>query len=283
MFGDPWIDRGIGLINTFRTAFRRIDQPEIGWGDLVLDIGCGDNPHPRADVACDFLFDDWERGEPLVVDRPFFWADSSRLPLRSGAFDYAIMSHVLEHVRAPGKALDELQRISRAGYIETPNAFHEFAIPYTSHLSRCTLMDGKLRITFKERWNETLDGPQFADVRHDMQKTYWDLHDREARALLTIFHWKGHIDYEVCGTPIPTKPKELAAGEPVPDRRSKVRRAATELVRFAMRPHKKVDLPSLLACPLCHGDLVFATDRAECPPCRRTFRTFRSHLDFRIE
>jgi hypothetical protein len=284
MVGDRWIDGAIGLINTFRTAYRRIDHPNIGPSHLVIDVGCGGNPNPRANVACDFMPDDYERGESLQVDCPFFWADSARLPLRTGAFDYSILCHVLEHVREPGKTLDELQRISRAGYIETPNAFHEFIIPYTTHISRCTVVDGKLRISFKRRWDETLDDPELADVRNDMHMNWWDLHNREARALLTRFRWRGRIDYEVRGTVMDSKPLELMTGPTPPDSRSWLRRSAVSVVRFALRPRRITDLRQVLACPLCHGDLEFAPqmEKASCPSCNKDFGTLLGHLDFRV-
>lgn len=69
---------------------------------LVLDVGSGHKPHPRADVLCDkFLDDNAERGFDLVVDRPLVAGDVQNLPFRSDAFDFIITRHILEHVESP--------------------------------------------------------------------------------------------------------------------------------------------------------------------------------------
>jgi SAM-dependent methyltransferase len=103
----------------------------VAYGDdwYVADIGSGHNPHPRANVLVDrFLLDDRERsgraidrppGTPLVV------ADGAHLPFRDGSLDFAICSHVLEHVPDAAAFCAELQRAARAGYLETPGALAE--------------------------------------------------------------------------------------------------------------------------------------------------------------
>jgi SAM-dependent methyltransferase len=51
-------------------------------------------------------------------------ADATRLPLASAAFDFAASFHSLEHIHDPGAALDEVQRVLRAGgwfYVGVPN------------------------------------------------------------------------------------------------------------------------------------------------------------------
>ncbi|MBK9798506.1 MAG: hypothetical protein IPP56_01845 [Bacteroidetes bacterium] len=35
-------------------------------------------------------------------------------------------SHIAEHIEEPEKFCSELQRVAKAGYIETPGAFSEF-------------------------------------------------------------------------------------------------------------------------------------------------------------
>ena len=145
----------VEFVNKIKTMYRRINHPEIKRNYLVIDIGSGNLPNPRADVTCDFIDEDLERSDDLKIDRPFVWANIEKLPFRDRIFDYSITSHVLEHVDNPKEALEEIQRISKGGYIETPNAFYEFAIPHVYHLSRCTVIDGKLIITMKDKWDET--------------------------------------------------------------------------------------------------------------------------------
>ena len=44
------------------------------------------------------------------------------MPFDDKVFDYAICSHVLEHVERPDAVIAELSRVAKAGYIEVPEA-----------------------------------------------------------------------------------------------------------------------------------------------------------------
>lgn len=97
--------------------------------DLVLDVGSGQNPNLRANVLCDkYVIDNTERAceAPVFMDnRPFVIADGSILPFKDKSFDFVICSHVLEHVDEPGNFLEEIQRVGKGGYIETPHPIYE--------------------------------------------------------------------------------------------------------------------------------------------------------------
>src|SRR6187431_958755 len=86
---------------------------------LVLDVGSGDKPHWRADVLVDRYISAEHAGQrsgraAARVSRPLFDADAAALPFADGVFDYAICSHVLEHVPDPAAVVAELTRIARA-------------------------------------------------------------------------------------------------------------------------------------------------------------------------
>jgi hypothetical protein len=99
---------------------------------LVLDIGSGHKPHPRANILVDrYLEDDLERsGQKSVLPEnvPFIIADATALPFKKKAFDFIICSHVAEHIDAPylDQFCSELNRVGKAGYIETPSVFAEY-------------------------------------------------------------------------------------------------------------------------------------------------------------
>jgi ubiquinone/menaquinone biosynthesis C-methylase UbiE len=99
-------------------------------GMLVVDIGSGAFPNPRADVLCDReLTDNRHRsGMAAVVDRPFVVADVTALLFRDGSIDFAIVSHLAEHVADPVAMCDELRRVAKAGYIETPSPLAEWLL-----------------------------------------------------------------------------------------------------------------------------------------------------------
>jgi len=111
---------------------------------LVLDVGSGDKPSWRADVLLDRFPDDAHAGQRsgtgrTRVDRPLFDADAADMPFADGVFDYAICSHVLEHVTDPVGVVRELTRVARAGYIEVPEASAAKIVDFPSHLWWCRL------------------------------------------------------------------------------------------------------------------------------------------------
>jgi hypothetical protein len=55
------------------------------------------------------------------------------------AFPIQDLTFYLEHTPHPEKFLAELQRVARAGYIETPNAFMERINPYKDHRLEVTV------------------------------------------------------------------------------------------------------------------------------------------------
>ncbi len=122
---------------------RRIAIP-VDATSLVLDVGSGDKPHWRADVLLDRFPDEAHGGQrsgasAARVDRPLFDADAADMPFADKVFDYAICSHVLEHVEHPDAVVAELTRVAKAGYIEVPEAASAKIVDFPSHLWWVTL------------------------------------------------------------------------------------------------------------------------------------------------
>lgn len=127
----------------------------LGWRHkgLVLDVGSGDSPHPRADILCDrYLARTGHRHEiPLVRDRPLVCADISTLPFQTQVFDFVFCRHVLEHVetRQIPAALGELMRVAKGGYVEAPSPSREMLMPDPCHKSFVEVRNGVLVFTPK--------------------------------------------------------------------------------------------------------------------------------------
>src|SRR3954464_2717188 len=115
------------LVQALRVFHQRRIALPIDDDAVVLDGGSGDKPSWRADVLLDrYLGDEYAaqrsgRGRARI-SRPLFNADAARMPFADGAFDYTICSNLLEHVPDPAGVVRELARVSRAGYIEVPEA-----------------------------------------------------------------------------------------------------------------------------------------------------------------
>lgn len=101
-------------------------------GEKVLDIGSGPNPFPLATHQADlFLKETSHRQEPLKrTGLPLMVCDLERLPCRDKAFDFIYCSHVLEHVQDPAKACEELMRVGKQGYVETPTRMSDIIFNY---------------------------------------------------------------------------------------------------------------------------------------------------------
>jgi hypothetical protein len=95
---------------------------------LVLDVGSGHQPHPRADVLLDrYLRDDTSRsGASMVIRRgKMICADAERIPFADNTFDFVIASSIAEHMPNPVAFCRELTRVGKRGYLETPSRFTE--------------------------------------------------------------------------------------------------------------------------------------------------------------
>ena len=103
----------------------------------VLDVGSGHQPNRRANVILDkYVGETIHRTTQQVempTDKYFVLGDALKTPFTNKDFDYAIASHVAEHIDDPIKFSNELQRISKRGYIETPGPITEWLLPADSH------------------------------------------------------------------------------------------------------------------------------------------------------
>ena len=90
-----------------------------GHDGLVLDVGSGNSPHPRADVLVDRYVTRRTShrfgGAAFLRDRPSVCGDIASLPFADKSFSFAIARHVIEHLDAAdaARALTELSRIAQ--------------------------------------------------------------------------------------------------------------------------------------------------------------------------
>jgi hypothetical protein len=90
-------------------------------GARVLEIGPGTVPFRRADVYVDFVDVDTVPAEKLIkcdVAR-------ERLPFADKSFDFVVCRHMLEDMFNPFPVCEEMSRVAKAGYVETPSPLAE--------------------------------------------------------------------------------------------------------------------------------------------------------------
>jgi SAM-dependent methyltransferase len=207
----------MSVLQTLRVFHQRRIALPIPRDALVLDVGSGDKPSWRADVLLDrYLGDEYAaqrsgRGQARI-SRPLFNADAGRMPFADGAFDYTICSNLLEHVPDPAAVVRELARVSRAGYIEVPEAASAKIVDFPSHLWWVTLDDGVLVFTAKSHPYFDADIDRYL-TDSGMRRPLADLLDKHLDHRVIELAWTGTIDCRVVGSP----PPELVANARVAD------------------------------------------------------------------
>jgi len=248
-------------------SLRRV-RIQIDKKALVLEVGSGGNPYPRANVLVDAYEQTRERfWAPLVHDRPTVLSFGESLPFKDKVFDFVIASHVLEHTPYPEKFLSELQRVAKAGYIETPDAFMERINPYKDHKLEVTKRNGQLLIRKKASW---IGDPDLVELYEDRAKRIItrETIPRHAEQFHLRYFWKNKIDFLVIN------PEVDASWSPPLDTRELsthsisavglVRAIFLRLLRRIFSQNSRnatLDIVPLMRCPKCGcGDLSGHSD-----------------------
>lgn len=195
---------GLSQLRLFKE--RRIDLP-VAADALVLDVGSGDKPSWRADVLLDrYLGADYagqrSGAGTARVSRPLFDADAAAMPFADGAFDYTICSNLLEHVPDPAAVIEELMRVSRAGYIEVPEAASAKIVDFPSHVWWCRLdrTTEPPTLTFepkRHRWADPEIGAYFE--RTGLEAEVAKVLDSRFEDRVVMLHWSDRVAYRVDG------------------------------------------------------------------------------------
>jgi SAM-dependent methyltransferase len=101
---------------------RKLDR--MGIADRIVDVGAGYCPFPRATHLLD-----WNHKDVPGSDAGKFVfqsdLDYDRLPYEDRFFSFAYCRHTLEDIQNPLHAFQEIIRVARQGYIETPSPLIE--------------------------------------------------------------------------------------------------------------------------------------------------------------
>ncbi len=264
---------------------------------LVLDVGSGHRPHPRADVLCEkWPDDDTERGSSAVIDRPLVLGDAQALPFRGGAFGYVIARHVVEHLDDPTAFFAEAQRVAAAGYVEAPSLILEYMHPGRRYHKWLLLVrDGVLHLAPKPReWCDAVAGTALEQLGFNSLE--YGLLLRAYKDLFYVrYAWQGALRFQVYDAlerapDFMRAPWDAATARPYIPARGGARQLAGlernlagSIVQRLLRPYvqrqerrevqarlrrRPVDLEAILMCPQCRGEVVQLRDgTARCPGC----------------
>lgn len=268
--------RSMGL-ERLAWSLRRLHCP-VPASALVLDVGSGGNPYPRANVLLDAYEDTFERYHAsLVKDRPMVFGQAERMPFRDKAFDFVVASHVLEHTSDPTAFLGELMRVGRAGYIETPDAFFERINPFRFHRLEVTDHAGQLFIYKKASWRPH---GEWVDMYERKMKDaeFIEFLKRHPAPFYVRHYWRDTIDFKIVNP-------EVDASWPFPALNNSdhqgakpgLRKKLIALLRHVFsqgRRNKRLDILGLLRCPRCLNDVLVRTgEQLHCPACAANYQT----------
>jgi SAM-dependent methyltransferase len=231
----------MGLVQSLRVFHERRIALPVDDDALVLDVGSGDKPSWRADVLLDrYLGDEYAaqrsgRGRARVT-RPLFNADAAAMPFADGVFDYTICSNLLEHVVDPAGVLTELMRVSRAGYIEVPEASSAKIVDFPSHIWWCRL-DGTTQpstLVFTPKERPEFD-PEIAGFlrRSGLTDQVEAVLNSRFEHRVIMLQWSGSIPFRVEGE-VPPSMVEHAMAQPghTKDLQATVIQLGTDVLTF---------------------------------------------------
>lgn len=268
-----------------RWSLRRLHVP-VPKDALVLEVGAGGNPYPRANVMLDAMESTIERNEQtLIKDRPLVLGLCEELPFKDKSFDFIIASHVLEHTADPEKFLNELIRVGKAGYIETPEGWFEKMCAFTYHRLEVSANMEKLFIRKKPSW------------KPDEIATLWDVKLAKSKPLFDFlrinpdlnhlrFYWKNNIDYEVVNPetnaewpyPVEATVNSQARMSSNVSFMQSVREWYLSARRVLFSQNKRnanINIFELIRCPSCHSEQIGipppASQALSCPQCNTTY------------
>lgn len=166
----------------------------------VLEVGSGHNPTYRSNVIVEKYIDsNYHRCDDVKVypHQQFIHASGEKLPFKDKEFDYVICNQVLEHVEDPFAFVEELARVAKAGYIETPSLIGEFLFPKKSHKWAILDIDGKLVMYEKNKMPGNFEndyGELFLNYLPYQSLPYKLLWYSDGDIAINRYEWKDKIE-----------------------------------------------------------------------------------------
>ena len=163
----------------------------------ILDIGCNQAAVEYAHTVADI-----QNFSKYYKDKKFVLINSDRLPFKDNEFDFVYASHVVEHVENISLFIQELQRISKKGYIELPTILEDNIV-----LSDNSVKDHKWFFKFDDVKNILLAErkKQLIEPFITHGVLFGSLRKNFRSSLVLELIWEDKIDLEFTNISIPIK------------------------------------------------------------------------------
>ena len=179
------------------TQYKAIGYKPTG---MILDIGSGQRPFPSAQ----FLVDKYEQPlgkKPVILGGQTFIPHVDICDLRIFAnkyFDFVFCSRVLEHTDDPIKACQEIIRVGKRGYIETPRIGTDALFSWNNESHKWLVHNVNNTLVFfpntdflragirSTAWRDVLSSP----LRHPLQNAFF----KNQGVFNVMFNWKDQFN-----------------------------------------------------------------------------------------
>ena len=269
-------------LNRIKWALRKLSLP-VKSKEIVLDIGSGGYPYPRADFLVDRISGAEHRNNfSLITDRIIILSDARKLPFKDKSIDFSIASHVLEHISNPEIFIKELMRVSKRGYIEVPSALFERIFPYNIHCLEIDVLDDELIIHKKSK-------PIIDDFMHSF--SYLDKNGRLGKIMYenpksfhVRFYWEDKIKFKIINDEVDCSWVESIYFQENSDSigtnklvnnltwRNLGFYLATNYYKLTRKKFRNDSvIKKILCCPDCHNEFIYKRSFFYCPNCNYDF------------
>lgn len=276
--------RDVGIF--FDWVFFEWRRYRITKNAIVADFGSGDRPFLRANILVDRAPEGTtERPDEFLDNGAYIvYCDLALLPFRNKSLDFVYSSHTIEHLENMRSSLEEINRTARRGFLTCPSKKREIVFSVRSHLWLVELASGKLVFTRKNKPFSDEFGDFFGKTRKEGKGYFLNLIDDCFRNEFIInYLWKDRIKYEIHNEKNNNKWEKDEDYGIIPGKRPlwmSIRRKLLMIFSFFVRNFfsKKINILSVLCCPVCKKELSVNKKHLVCQDCNRKFE----HSNLRI-
>lgn len=177
-----------------------LSKTKIKPSDRVLEVGPGTVPFKRADTYVDL------KEIPGLDGVHVCDVATEKLPFADKEFDFVYCRHTLEDMWNPFHLCDEMSRVAKAGYIETPSPMAELGRGvdggsppfrgYHHHRWIIWMANRELRFVTKYPFVEYLRFEEEKIEEMLLQPRYWNTHCLWEESI-NYFHRKSPQDFDI--------------------------------------------------------------------------------------
>jgi len=264
------------LFGRFTWSLRKISfNKQKGF---VAYLGTDVNPPPRADII---IIPKSSIPKPTYhfqrsSNRMICFSDYKALPLRDKSITHFILSNALDFSLQPRQLLDEVVRVAKSGYIESPNVLLERFYPHPIRVSELAISDDSLLVSIK---TNPVQDKFLSRLQLYKNDSMWKALFSFIPYLFFIrLNWKDSINYKILGEKPRTNNSKKMWPKGLPCNYKKIshKRNVSSFFLFILnqissfKRRRRMSLKiikDIFECPLCKESLIAQGEYFQCKKC----------------